>query len=254
MRAGDSGMREVIYIILAVLCILYGVMVLLTNSGTWFFAVWFFLAAGFIVLALCARLGVWQMLPAAGKGIFAAAAGAGILMVCVTGFCIASAYSEKGEPDLDYLIVLGAQIKETGPSVVLRYRLDTAAAYLEMNPETVCIVTGARGYNEPVTEARGMADYLIGKGIGPERILLEDKATNTVENIRYSREFLDAETDRVGIVTNNFHMFRAVHIAKRQGIVHVCGIAAPSGPIYVPNNVLREMMGIVKDFLKGNLA
>ena len=247
-------MREKIYMVLAILCILYGIMVLLTNSGTMFFAVWFVLAAGFFALMLCARNGVWQLLPAAGRGLFLALVGAGLLAVGITGACIASEYKARGKPGLDYVIVLGAQVKESGPSIVLRYRLDTAADYLAENPDTVCIVTGAQGYNEPVTEARGMADYLIRKGVSEDRIILEEEATSTVENINYSREFLDPDKDQVGIITNNFHMFRAIHIAKRQEIWNVCGIAAPSGPIYVPNNVLREMMGIVKDFLKGNLA
>lgn len=247
-------MREKIYLTLAVLCVLYGLMVMMTNSGTWFFAVWFVMAAGSGFLFICARAGVWTKLPFVCKGVFLAVVAAGILTVGITGFCIASEYRAKGEKNLDAVIVLGAQVREWGPSIVLRYRLDTAAAYLKENPDTVCIVTGAQGYNEPWTEAKGMADYLIGCGIEEDRIILEEKATSTVENIFYSKEFLDPENDRVGIITNNFHMFRALHIAKRQGIRNLCGIASPSGPIYVPNNVLREMMGIVKDFAAGNLA
>ena len=65
--------------------------------------------------------------------------------------------------------------------------------------------------------------------------------------------FLDAENDRVGIVTNDFHVFRATGIARKAGIRHVFGIAAYSVPWYQPNNMLREGLGILKDYAVGNL-
>ena len=58
---------------------------------------------------------------------------------------------------------------------------------------------------------------------------------------------------RVGIVTNNFHVFRSVAIARKQGLADVCGIAAPSTAFYLPNNLFREVFGITKDALWGNL-
>ena len=70
---------------------------------------------------------------------------------------------------------------------------------------------------------------------------------------RFSMQFIDPEHDRVGIVTNKFHMFRGVRIACKAGIVNVCGIAAESNPLYLPNNMVRESLGVAKDFLAGNL-
>ena len=75
----------------------------------------------------------------------------------------------------------------------------------------------------------------------------------TVENIRNSKALFDSETCSVGMITNNFHLFRALRIAKKQGIVKVTGIAADSNPFYLPNNMLRECLGVVKDFLLKNL-
>ena len=66
-----------------------------------------------------------------------------------------------GPDNLDYLIVLGAQVYKNGPSPVLKFRLDKAYEYLSANPETRCIVTGGQGSNEPFTEASCMADYLV---------------------------------------------------------------------------------------------
>ncbi|MDE7277605.1 MAG: YdcF family protein, partial [Lachnospiraceae bacterium] len=177
----------------------------------------------------------------------------GVLLFIIVEGCIISSYRAKGEPNLDYLIVLGAQVKEKGPSAALKFRLDTAYDYLVENENTLCIVSGGQGANEPHSEAQGMYDYLVERGIAKERIIMEDKSTDTSENIAFSSVFLDMEKDRVGIVTNNFHVFRGVHLAKHQGIRNVCGIAAPSNIYFQLNNMVREFFGILKDLVCGNL-
>ena len=98
-----------------------------------------------------------------------------------------------------------------------------------------------------------MKRYLVEKGIKSERIIVENASVNTVENIKNSSEYLDKENNKVGIVTNNFHVFRGVSIAKKTGFTHVQGIVATSNPFYLPNNMLRESFGIVKDLLVGNM-
>ena len=50
----------------------------------------------------------------------------------------------------------------------------------------------------------------------------------------------------VGIVTNDFHVFRAVQIAKGQGLENICAIAAESKKFYLPNNMLREFLAVIK--------
>ena len=97
-----------------------------------------------------------------------------------------------------------------------------------------------------------MYGYLVEAGIEAERILQEDQATNTVENLVLSSDFLDKEKDKVVLVTNNFHMFRALSLAKGQGYKQVEGLAAGSYPGMLPNNLLREFFGVGKDFLVGN--
>ena len=155
----------------------------------------------------------------------------------------------QGEKNLDYVIVLGAQVHADKPSVVLKYRLDEAILYLNENPETVCIVAGGQGKNEPYSEAYGMAQYLMQNGIDKERILLEDQSKTTEENLRYSRKFLP-EGAKVGIITNDFHMFRALQIAQKQGLSDVCGIAADSTKFYLPNNMLREYFAEIKFLIR----
>ena len=98
-----------------------------------------------------------------------------------------------------------------------------------------------------------MKKYLVENGISKDRILEEDRSFNTVQNMKYSVKFLDNKEASVGIVTNNFHLFRAVRLAKKQGISNVYGISAESTVFYLPNNMLREFFGILKDFAVGNL-
>ena len=234
---------------MAILCVLYGLMVLGTGSGTGFFLVWFAMGAAFFLFAFAAKYHLWKRLPGPLKGVLILLLVAGLALFAFVEANILSKFHKAPEADLDYLIVPGAQVYETGPSVVLQYRLDAAAAYLEDNPDTLCIVTGGQGYNEPFSEAEGMRDYLIARGIGAERILLETKAENTKENMIYSREMLDPAGDRVGIVTNNFHMYRSLTLAKKAGIANVSAIPAGSTALYLPNNMLREFLGVMKDYL-----
>ena len=240
-------------IVLGIACVAYGVTVMMVWSGTWFFALWYVLGAMLVAGGVCVQSGAWAGFPAVARtAVVGCVAVLGVAFAVAVGF-ISTGFDEQGEDDLDYIIVLGAQVHEGGPSKVLRYRLDAARDYLERNPHTVCIVSGGQGLNEPKAEAVVMAAYLEQQGVDPRHIIVEDRSLNTVQNIQNSMELFDPNTARVGIVTNDFHIFRATGIARKRGIANACGIAAPSDTWYVPNNVLRESLGVAKDFLTGNL-
>ena len=242
----------ILWILLAFLFLGYGIFIASVNSGTKFFLIWFVLAAFCIFLAIAAWRHWWALLPNILKGIILTLVIlCGITFLVVEG-CVLSGFSKKENRDYDYLLVLGAQVKENGPSVVLQYRLDEAILYLEQHPDTCCIVSGGKGANEPIAEAEGMKAYLIQKGIAEERILKEDISLKTNQNIRNSMKLIP-EHASIGIVTNNFHMFRALKIAQKQGMTDFGGLASGSKPFYLPHNMLREFFGIVKDFLIGNL-
>lgn len=245
--------KEIFAILCSLFCFGYCILIYSIKSGTRFYLIWG--AGGCFFLGLTAfwHFGMWTKLPHGLQRVVILIAALGVLVFVIVEGCIISSYRAKGEPNLDYLIVLGAQVKEKGPSAVLKFRLDTAYDYLVENENTRCIVSGGQGANEPYSEAQGMYDYLVGKGIDKERIIMEDKSTDTSENIAFSSVFLDVENDHVGIVTNNFHVFRGVHLAKHQGIQNVCGIAAPSNVYFQLNNMVREFFGIIKDLVCGNL-
>lgn len=153
----------------------------------------------------------------------------------------------------DYVIVLGAKVNGTNPSLSLKARLDTAVEYLLKYPESKVIVSGGKGPDEGISEAECMYRYLIEKGIAPERIVMEDQSTSTKENLEFSGEFLDRKKDSVVLITNDFHVFRSVRIARKLGYTTVSGQAAPSLWYLVPTNYAREFLAVVKDFLFGNI-
>ena len=243
---------HMIWMIVGILCVLYCLALAITGgTGTWFFLIWGIMGVAFILWGIF-RGHIWHVMP---HWLHITADILFLLMLAVFLFtegCIISGFSKNTDKELDYIVVLGAQLKTTGPSRVLQYRLDTAYEYLTAHPDTKAIVSGGQGSNEPASEAQGMYDYLVKRGIEPGRIVLEDKSVNTEQNIRFSKEFLQADADKVGIVSNNFHVFRAVKLAKAAGYRNVVGIAAPATAFYLPNNMLREFFGVVKDFLMGH--
>ena len=183
-------------------------------------------------------------------GIFLAAGLAGFLFV---EGCIISAMTGSGEEPVDYLIVLGAQVKGTRVSKALSQRLSRAAEYLMEHEDTIVIVSGGQGQGEDISEASAMKTWLISRGIEEERILEEDKSVNTSQNIRFSKELMENPEASVGIVSNDFHVFRAAHIAKAQGLDAI-PIPAPSSLGMYPHYMVREAFAVVKDLAVGNMV
>ena len=241
-----------ICLILAIIFFLYGIIIkVLAPGGTGFFIAWILLAGVLALTGVLLQKGILQRLPLPLKTVGIAA--------CVTIFCsfllteslIIRQMSMPGKDGADYVIVLGAQVHKDRPSVVLKYRLDRAAEYLNENPKTICIVSGGQGSNEPYAEAYGMQQYLLQQGIAEGRILLEDQSKTTAENMRFSKKMI-SESASVGIITNDFHMFRALQIAKSEGYQaeQICGITAGSARFFLPNNMLREYLAEIKFLLK----
>lgn len=165
----------------------------------------------------------------------------------------------RGPTDLksrsDYVIVLGAGVNGSEPSPILRDRIEQAAAYLKKNPDVICIATGGKGDDENISEAKCIYDHLTAMGIDGNRIWLEDQATSTIENFRYSLALIEekagAAPERVTVLSNEFHLFRASRMARDCGLV-ADFVAAPtsSGLIRVSYTV-REIFALWKYLLVG---
>lgn len=237
----------------ALLCFLYCFIVFSIRSGSRFYLIWGLGGLFFLGLAWMIKIDLWSQLPQAVRRAAGVVLLIGILNFVVVESCIFTHYRDQGRPDLDYIIVLGAQMKPGGPSAVLKFRLDAAYDYLTANEDTLCVVSGGQGANEPCTEAEGMYLYLVDRGIAPERIIMEDKSTDTSENIAFSAALIGGTDKDVGIVTNNFHVFRGVMLARHAGFEDACGISARSNVYFQPNNLVREFFGVMKDLVCGNL-
>ena len=244
---------KVFWVVLGVACLLYCLGTFLFGGyGTKFFLIWALAGVAAILWGLFGDRILGIMPVWCKRSVYILVTICAAIFVVVEGMVV-SGFFAKAPKQLDYIIVLGAQLKANGPSYVLRLRLDEAYEYLVENENTKVIVSGGQGSNEPDTEAQGMYEYLVGRGIAPERIIKEDKSKDTSENILFSKEFFNPEIDSVGIVSNNFHIFRAVQLAKAAGYENVYGLSARSNLWYLPNNMLREFFGIAKDFVMGNL-
>ena len=224
------------------------------GHGTNFYFIWLILAVVVMTFAILLKRGFFiSHFPLWIRRTFVILLCMGVMIFGIVEGFIISGFSMKGQPGADYVIVLGAHMKADGPSKALQYRLDEAIRYLNENPSSKVIVSGGQGSDEHISEAQGMYEYLVEKGIEKDRIIKEDKSVNTTQNLAFSAEYLDRERDSVAVVTNNFHVFRAVKIAEKAGYQNVCGIAAKGEPFLQINNMMREFFGVMKDFLFGNM-
>lgn len=245
-------MRDILQtgcLILGVLFFFYFIIIVChAGLSEWFMWVW--------LLASCVCLFQWFLLKQLNKvsesylgGIVNAVfimEAAALFLIVWFGSKVLSGMYEIPKKKLDYVIVLGARVRDDQPTRALRKRLDKALEYACENPDTILILSGGKGPDEGISEARCMYDYLIGKGIDEVRLRMEDHSTSTVENLRFSQEFLDKDQDFIGIVSNNFHIYRALLLARKEGYQKVCGIPAPSDFWMQPHYVLREIAALVK--------
>ena len=176
------------------------------------------------------------------------------LVVVILEGCILSGFSGDGPKNENYVIVLGAQVKKTGMSKILKQRTDAAGEYLSINSDATVIVSGGKGYNEPISEAAAMEEYLMKEyQIPKSRIIREEQSTSTEENIKFSKKYLPSFDTDVVIVTSNFHAFRAKKIAQKAGLKNVYMLPTYSELPLLPSNMVREGLALFKDWVVGNI-
>lgn len=142
----------------------------------------------------------------------------------------------------DYLIVLGAGLRGDRPTLPLAYRLEAALRIYEHgDPHPVVIVSGGQGPDEVISESSAMQTYLVDRGMPEGAIVQESRSTSTRENIRYSKELMDAKGAAYSgvVVTNNFHALRAAILARRCGLDFQC-IGCGTKRSYLPAAAIRE--------------
>ena len=176
-------------------------------------------------------------------------------LICIESYVINVGSSDPSALPADGVVVLGAGVNGTQPSLSLYTRLTAALDYLEENPDVPVVLTGGLGYGEEITEARCMYDWLTARGVDPARLIMEEQAGNTAENFAFSKELLeeqgiDPAENLVAVVTNDFHIARSRLIAARQGYGHAFGVPAklPWRHLEV-NYYLRESFAMVKTWI-----
>lgn len=166
----------------------------------------------------------------------------GILVTGAMIYCASQAPAQNATA-----VVLGAQVKKSGPSVMLQGRINAADKYLEENPEAYAVLTGGQGSDEPISEAQSMFDTLKDQGIDSKRLYMEDKATNTTENIKYSLEIIKQYdlNDDIAVVTDGFHQLRVRIIARQLGIKQNVGaVNSDTSFWYLPTFTVREWFAL----------
>ena len=257
--------------ILAVLCGIYGTIVISMTgfvelqSYIWYvFAFVFFALGKLIKFYLNKRIPLWSVV-----SVYTLAT-LGVLIFVITSIAISLSLPDNDEPGLDFLIVLGTKPDLEKKGSECKYRLDKAIEYIDNNPDTIIVISGGIG-RDGKTESVVMADYLIKNGIDKNNILVEIQSHNTRQNLIYSKALIDRynsdikrRTDitivndmgpvlevedkpqTIGILTNDFHIFRSMLIAKRVGYTQVYPISARSNRVLYLHMLVRETFAIFK--------
>ncbi len=150
-------------------------------------------------------------------------------------------------PRADVVIVLGAQIAPGGtqPMPFLRNRLDAAAAMVASGHARVVLVSGdANGTSGD--EPRVMRDYLVDVGVDPQRIVMDPYGLDTYDTCVRARDVYGVA--RAFVVTQGYHLARAVTLCRQMGI-DADGVDAgcvDCRQSTLANNAVREYLACTK--------
>lgn len=153
----------------------------------------------------------------------------------------------KNNNEYDCILVLGAGVWGDKPSPMLQDRLDEAIKLYENGIAPKIIMSGDNG-QEKYDEVNVMKGYAIEKGIPSEDIFMDHAGFSTYESIYRAKEIF--KVNKALIVTQEYHLHRALHIANKLGL-KADGVG--SDPREYSGQALREMREILarnKDFVK----
>lgn len=177
----------------------------------------------------------------------------GILLFSIGIVCFVYLYTlvsryDEVQPDGETrqaAIVLGAALWDQQPSPALKERLNQALTLYQEGRVQYIILSGGLG-NNGITEAEGMKKYLVDRGVPENHLVLEDRSSNTKENLKFTAEVLKKHKwTRLYLVTHDYHMYRALNYARKAGI---SASAAPvhSKVLFIPYHKTRECLALIK--------
>ena len=189
------------------------------------------------------------------RTVFTVFLGLGLIVCLLTEAVIIRASLGEKDQKSQYIVVLGAKVNGTEPSISLADRITAAYDYLTENPQVIAILSGGQGPDEGISEAECMFRKLTAMGIDEERLWKEDKATSTWENLKFSLDLIAYKTgtrpDTIGLLSSEYHLFRASLFAKDCG-VEAISIPAPTSLFTLRLNYFtREVAGVWHYILLG---
>lgn len=244
-----SKMPLVLLYVVAAALVVYSVGLAFTSNFNMGNLMVWLLAALVTAYAIWRRpIHAWLHTPGLGRIVWWGALLLGIVYALLIGFVAVSGYTNPPTGQEKVLIVLGAGLRRDKPSTLLRYRLDKAYAYAEEHPDVLVITSGGQGRDEWVPEGQAMREYLIDKGLDPDRVIAENASTSTEENFAFSLEILRQygydETTPIVYVSNAFHCYRAGRYARLAGFATATSLPAATPWRSVIPCYLREALAL----------
>ncbi len=172
----------------------------------------------------------------------------------IIGAIIVSSMTARYKPryNKDFIIILGCAIKADGtPLPLLKGRIDKALEFRnkqkeQTGKELIFVTSGGQGKNEVISESASMKKYLLEHGVPESQIIEEDKSTNTYQNMKFSKEKIDAvnPNGKIAFATTNYHVFRSGIFARNVNMRAV-GMGAKTKTYFWPNALVREIIGLL---------
>lgn len=185
------------------------------------------------------------------KTVYIIGMGVYVISYSVFAVWVTSGVNYTTDKDYNCVLVFGGGVKNGKLSRYGENRLNATIPYLEEHKNTAVIVSGGIGEQETFSEADVMAEYLIQHGISGERIILEDQAKNTWENIKYSFAMIGEKNTVLGI-SSDYHVKRIKLMAKDQNVEIDMMASRSEFDLNTISSYVREYMAYIKYFLKLN--
>ncbi len=174
---------------------------------------------------------------------------AGLALVLAEGFILFREARRIPQKE-GTLVILGCTVHGDYPSLVLRTRIDAAAAWLKDHPGAKAVCTGGKGKDETISEGGCICRELIKRGIEASRLYVEDKSVSTSENLIGASRIIKEERleSHLIIVSSDYHLYRACHMARRMGF-SAESLAAGTPLRLLSPYFLRECAAVLKEWI-----
>lgn len=161
-------------------------------------------------------------------------------------------------PVLDYIIVLGAGIIDGKVTPIVAGRVDRGIQLLKQQKKAKIVLSGGQGPDEIIPEGEAMAQYALEQGVSENDLMKETASRNTQENIQFSNQLITEDwqgntAPKIALVTNNYHVLRALMLACKQGLNCLC-FGSKTKFYFTLNAFIREYVAYLTMTYKVHLS